>query len=982
MYTVYSSPVADFNGTNVCFGKSISFVNNSTGAASSLWRFGDGTTSNLNTPSKTYGSTGNFDVRLKVTNSFGCTDSIQKSVTIYTQPVASYVANNECVGKAVTFTNTSTGNSTNNWEFGNGKTSASHSPTHLYSNSGTFSVKLSISTSFGCRDSVTKTVTVHPKPTVSFTANPNPICRGGLMNFTNTTTNGASYQWTFGNGTTSTSTNPSNIYNNSGNYNVKLLSASSNGCRDSVLKTVTVWPRPIASFSVNNGCSGDNLSFASNSVGAVSHAWTFGDGNSSSVANPAKGYANAGTYSVKLIVTSVNGCMDTTNSNVTVYPRATVSFTNPAGICVGQNATFTNTSTLATGNMTYQWSFGDGNSSSVSSPSYTYQTSGNFKVTLTASTDKGCINTSTANVLVYAKPTANFSANNVCQNGTATFTNLSSGGSTYIWDFGDASSSTLASPTHVYTAAGTYNVKLTVTNSNNCTDVFTKQLVVYTNPVANFTFIDRCVGQTTQFTNTSTGANDVYWQFGDGFSSNDANPTHDYFAPGIYNVTLNIESVNGCSNSVTKAVNVFALPKAAFSINQNGQCINTNSFVYTDNSTIASGTYSRAWTLGDGTTSSANNPIKSYVNAGNYIVKLVITSISGCKDSVQNVVMVFPKPTADFSVNNSFQCEKGHLFVFTDASTIASGSLNRNWDFGDGTNASGVNVLRSYSASGTYQVKLTVASDYGCSDNITKSVTVTPNPVASFTTNNDIQCLNGNTFVFTNTSTGSTGLNSSWKLGDGTVITSANASRTYGTSGTFRVSLNVSTSAGCRDSAYYTMKVLANPADITINGPITASNGSTQVYSVPFNAGSSYKWIAVNGTVLSNGANMIQVKWGATGATGSLNVVETGTNGCPGNPANYNVGLTPSASIGNFHKNAFAAKIYPNPAKDQFVIEVGTGDMVNMTMYDQLGREVMGELRFNNQISIDQLQLAAGIYQVRLTTDKGKTTVLRLEIAR
>lgn len=980
-YTVYSSPTANFSASNVCFGKSISFVNSSSGASSSLWNFGDGTTSGVNSPSKIYGGVGNFDVKLKVTNSFGCVDSIMKSVTIYTQPVASFSAGNECIGKSVIFNNNSTGNSTNTWTFGDGNSSASQSPVHQYANSGAYNVKLSISNAFGCKDSLTKSITVFPKPNVSFTATPNPICRGGLMNFTNTTTNGASYTWNFGNGNSSTSTNPSNIFNVAGNYNVKLVSVSSNGCKDSASRTVTVWPRPTASFNVNNGCSGDNLSFASNSVGAVSHAWTFGDGNTSSLANPAKGYATAGTYNVRLIVTSVNGCLDTTASNVTVYPRATVSFTNPGGFCVGQSATFTNTSTLSSGNMTYQWNFGDGGSSSVSSPTYTYQNSGNFKVTLTASTDKGCINSNSANVLVYPKPTANFHASNVCQNATANFSNTSVGAISSSWDFGDAGTSTLTSPTHVYTSSGTYTVKLTVTNSNGCTDVLTKQVEVYSNPVANFTFVDRCVGQSTQFTNTSTGANDIYWQFGDGFSSNSANPFHNYGTPGIYNVTLFVESVFGCSNSVTKAVNVFALPKAAFSTNQNGQCINTNAFVFTDNSVIASGSYSRAWTLGDGGTSTAANPGKTYASPGNYTVKLVITSISGCKDSVQNIAMVYPKPTADFSINNAFQCEKGHLFVFTDASTITNGSLNRNWNFGDGTTAGGISALRSYASAGTYQVNLNVSSDYGCSDNITKSVTVTPNPVASFTTNDDIQCLNGNSFVFTNTSSGAASINSSWKLGDGSTITTTNASRTYSSAGTYRVSLNVNTTAGCRDSAYYTMKVLANPADVTISGPITASNGSTQVYSVPFNSGSSYNWVAVNGTVLSNGSNMIQVKWNASGASGAVSVTETGTNGCNGNPANYNVTLSPSASIANFRKNAFAAKVYPNPAKDQFIIEVATGDMVTMNMYDALGREVMSDLRFNNQVSLDQLQLAKGIYQIRLTTDKGKTTVLRLEIA-
>ncbi|MCC6721968.1 MAG: PKD domain-containing protein [Bacteroidia bacterium] len=980
-YTVYSSPEASFSGYNVCIGNSIAFNNTSIGATSNLWSFGDATTSTVKNPVKTYTSAGTYYVKLVVSNVYGCKDSTTGSVVIHPKPTVAFNASNQCLGTFISFDNQTSGASTYLWKFGDGNSSATKSPDYKYANSGTYNVELVAMTIYGCKDSLSKSITVYPKPNVSFTASPNPICRGGIMNFTNTSTGGASYKWAFGNGNISTQTSPTNIYTIDGNYNVKLVVISSNNCTDSTYKTITVWARPKASFNVNNGCTNDNLAFASNSVGAVGHAWTFGDGNTSSTANPVKAYNSPGTYNVKLIVTSINGCFDTTNSNVTIHPRASVSFTHSSNYCVGTSATFTNNSTLSAGSMTYQWKFGDGNTSSSTNPTHTYSSGGNYIVNLTATTDKGCVNSYTSNVVVFGKPTANFNVANVCQGVTATFSNTSSGGTTYAWEFGDGGTSTLASPTHAYTNAGTYNVKLTVTNSNNCTDVIIKQIVIFANPTANFTFVERCKGLATSFTNTSTGANDVYWQFGDGGSSNSLNPNYTYSNSGTYNVTLSVETINGCASNITKTVNVFAMPIASFSIDDDRQCITGNLFNYTDNSSINSGSYTRMWYFGDGGNSTTANPNKSYSTAANYNVKLVVTSNNGCKDSTNAPVMVYPKPTANFNINSASQCFKGHLFNFTDASTISEGSLNRLWNFGDATMSAGVNAVKTYSATGSYNVTLTVNSDFGCSDNITKTVTINESPTASFTYNDEIQCLNGNTFLFTNNTSGVVTYNSKWTLGDGTTVTTKDASRTYATAGNYIVKLVVSTIFGCKDSAYYTMRVLANPANTTIAGPTNIPNESIQTYTVPYNAGSSYNWVAVNGTVLSNGASTIQVKWNSKpSVSGSLTVTETGSNGCIGNPANYNVTLYDATSVSSIRKNSFVANIYPNPAKEVFTVEVSTGDKVNMVVYDQLGKAVLNNIEFNNTVTISNHNLASGVYYIKLSTKQGNS-MLRFEVS-
>ncbi len=980
-HTVNSSPKADFTGSNVCLGLGINFNNSSTGNTTNSWNFGDATTSSTASPTKTYATAGNFNVKLVIANTFGCKDSVTKTVTIFPKPVPAFTANNHCFGNAVSFTNQSTGATATVWVFGDGKSSAASSPTYTYAASGTYTAKLIVTSANGCKDSLSKTITVYPKPNVSFSASPNPICRGGLMSFTNTTTNGSTYQWTFGNGNTSTQASPTNIYNSANNYTVKLVATSTNGCKDSVTQTVTVWPRPVASFKVSDGCTNDNLAFASNSISVAAHAWTFGDATTSAAANPSKAYSTPGTYSVRLIVTSINGCTDTTTSNVTVNPRASVSFTNGTNFCVGLSTTFTNTSSLSSGSMNHQWSFGDGNSSVTASPSYTYGAAGNYTVMLTVTTDKGCVNTNSSSVVVFAKPVVNFTANSVCAGSTVSFTNTSTGGTTYAWDFGNSNTSTSMSPTQTYANPGTYTVKLTVTSANGCVETLSKQLVIHANPVSSFNAADRCIGQAINFTNASTGAADYNWQFGDGNSSNQVNPSNNYTAPGSYTVSLTVKTLNGCANSSSKTVVVYPAPKAGFSINDDGQCLNGNNFVFTDNSSISSGSISnRAWTFGDGGTSSLTNPAKNYAGAGSYAIRLVVTSGNGCKDSSSSMVMVHPKPTAGFNISNSAQCLNINLFNITDASTIASGSMNRSWTMGDGSSMNGTNLVKKYAMAGTYTIRLMVVSDRGCTDSTSKSVTIHPNPTASFTVNNNRQCFIGNVFNYTNTTSGVATYNTSWNLGDGSTVTTTNASRSYASAGSYNVKLNVGTAQGCKDSAYYVVRVLPSPGVINVSGPTTAQQGSTQTYSVPFTLGSNYNWSAVNGTVLSNGANIVQVKWNPSGTTGSLSVTETGSNECKGLAANYNVTLTLVGSVSQSLKNAFASRLYPNPAGDNFTVEVSIGGMVNMTIYDELGRIVMENKRFNSSITISDHNLAAGIYQVKLSTDEGKTAVLRFEV--
>ena len=223
-----------------------------------------------------------------------------------------------------------------------------------------------------------------------------------------------------------------------------------------------------------------------------------------------------------------------------------------------------------------------------------------------------------------------------------------------------------------------------------------------------------------------------------------------------------IVSNTGCSDtSNVKYLMVFQKPIVGFSINNPIQCLNGNNFLFNDTSTITAGSYTRKWNLGVGLndTSILSNPTRIYTTANTYSIKLLATSNNGCKDSVVKSIIVRPKPVIGFRINNSIQCLNGNSFIYTDTTTISSGTFLRKWNFGNGISDTSLlaNPTKTYSTANTFSVKLLATSSYGCKDSIVKTITVNSSPVASCTINNWQQCLNNNNIICTETSTISSG---------------------------------------------------------------------------------------------------------------------------------------------------------------------------------------------------------------------------------
>ncbi len=619
------------------------------------------------------------------------------TITVNPLPIPSFSAPDVCEGYPTNFVNTSAipaGTiSSYQWNFGNGSSSISFNPIYNYPTYGSFNAELTATSSQGCSATTNVLVNVHPLPDMNFNA---PVaCQGSPTNFQAIVSvpggTVASYFWDRDDGSTSTIPVHAHTYAASGLYNVLLEATSNNGCVDSIRKVVEVAAPVNVSFIADSVCLGNAINFINTSTTgspSVNYTWDFGNGAVSGVTSPVYTYPAAGTYTVTLQaqVGGATSCISSTQETVVIYevPAPNFSFSN---VCQADSASFANL-TLYGGipsNVTYNWAFGDGNSSSLTNPTHKYILPTNYTVTLTATTSEGCFDNSSQIISIHPMPVANFAFNDACLTDNMLFNStstVSSGMLTYAWDFDDGQISAIQNPLHLYTNDGSYNVELVVTTNNGCKDTIVQTVTVHPRPFVDFINQAVCDGQPSAFSEaTSINAGSVVtfnWDFGDGSSSTSAVTSHQYINAGTYLVTLAVVSDEGCTEDTTKTVTVNPLPVANFAATD--ACIGTPN-TFTNQSFIASGVMTYEWEFGDGSTSLIQDPSHAYFNSGMYLVKLIATSGPGCKDSVEKFTEAFALPLVN--AGNDTTISRGDEFQLNGYQTYATGY---GWTPSDGLN--------------------------------------------------------------------------------------------------------------------------------------------------------------------------------------------------------------------------------------------------------------------------------------------------------
>lgn len=577
----------------------------------------------------------------------------------------------------------------------------------------------------------------------------------------------------------------------------------------SVASSCPSFQPPVAAFQVSEsaGCTPFTVQYFDNSGGSpTAWNWSFpgGSPSSSTQQNPTVVYNTPGNFSATLTVTNVAGTDNTTQNNiVTVSEGATADFVT---VVNGATVDFTN---LSTNGDSFFWDFGDAQSSGQINPSHTYTSEGVFPVTLTVSNDCGAVEF-TENVTVEFPPVAAFSADEAagCAPHTVTFTNESTGlNGVPNWEFpgGTPATSTQQNPTVTYADSGTYPVTLTVVNgAGEDTQTQTDFITVSDVPTADFTLV---VDELTfGFVDNSTDAVSYSWNFGDGNMSSEQNPTHTYMNEGTYLVTMTVANACGTDSQefTVEAMLMPTAPIAGFTATAQEGC-EPFSVQFVNNSSADAESLFWEFPGGNPATSTQENPLVTYDEAGSYTVTLTASNEVGSTESEEiNYITVNPLPTPAFTV------APDELTVTFINNSVDATSFS--WTFGDAQTSNEAEPTHTYSTEGDYFVTLTATNDCGSTtEQVTVTVAVTPTaPVAGFAAGLTEGC-EPFTVQFTNQSSPNAET-FAWEFPGGTPATSTeeNPTVTYATPGTFDVTLTAGNEVGT-DASSQTDFIVVNP---------------------------------------------------------------------------------------------------------------------------------------------------------------------------
>ncbi|MDX2002113.1 MAG: PKD domain-containing protein [Chitinophagales bacterium] len=896
-YIQITPPTAQFasSGRRGCIPLTVAFRDSSTSTYPTVaweWTFGDGSTSTDQNPTHTYTATGDYDVSLVITNDRGCTDTllIPQYVEAGEPPVVNFFGNptSSCLFEPIDFIDSSSINGDQwFWDFGDGGTSFDQSPSYTYGDTGIFTVTLIVGDN-GCYDTLIRDnyIQIFP-PDARF--DPVYNCADPYtVTFSNNSLGGHIWTWSFGDGDSSVDYSPTHTFAATGSYDVVLFVEDTiGGCIDSQSTRITITD-PLADFSapVLAGCQTFNASFSSaGSVDAASYIWDFGDGGFTSAQNPTHPYANTGTYTVSLIVTDIHGCSDTLvrPDYITVWGAVAYFSADTFTGCTPLTVAYSDSSYSIGGTINYwRWNLGNGDTSLLQNPSSTYSIPGNYTISLTVRDDNGCQGTLNRTNFIY--PTYPFPAftaptTNVCLGSAASFTNNSVGsGLSYKWYFGDGDSSTLANPSHVYADTGRYTVSLFVTDINGCDSSIVRNNYIWVvEPHANFsmdTTWANCPPLQVNFTDLSTDSI-VAWEyhFGDGQVARLKNPSHIYNRPGTFIPYLIVTNFAGCKDTVyTDTIEILG-PTGTFNFTQPTVCAPFNiDFFAIGTNNVAQ----YVWDFGDGNVwVDDDTTAHLYTLAGTYNPVMILRDSMGCTISVPT-----PRPitattiTAGYTQGTTFLCERGSV-SFTDQSIGSPAISTWSWNFGDGGTSSLRNPTHFYSTPGVYTVTLIIANASGCRDTIVKPnlVTVDPGPRAAFSMADSAVCFPEEIFFTDRSVSDSTIINWAWNFGDGRTDTRRNPSHIYTLPGTYNVTLIVTTTSGCKDTATLPVTIYALPvADAGSNQPLCIGS------SLQLNAsgGVSYQWSPATALSATNIANPMANPTVST----TYSVIVTDSNGC------------------------------------------------------------------------------------------------------
>ncbi len=507
---------------------------------------------------------------------------------------------------------------------------------------------------------------------------------------------------------------------------------------------------------------------------------------------------------------------------------------------------FSDLSVASSGNVIlgWTWKFGDSIVSSSENPHLSFKNSGNTVVSLIVADSNQCTDSSAKTITILPQIKAVFAVNdsNQCFEGNSfAFKDqsiLPSGTNFWSWNFGDNQKSITQNPFHSYSNPGHYKVVLIVSNSDGCKDTINKIVIVRPKMTPKFgvNALKQCLkGNNFAILDSSAVSSGSIlswsWNFGDGKSSQDTNPVHQYQNPGIYHIILTVKSDQGCSDSTRLTVTVNQTP-APFIFGDSVICAKLSANYLSTNDPGSK----YQWIITGGKINSASDTTNTI--SANWPVSdtgqlvLVETNIYGCVDSDSISVVVNPLPVAKFGASNHNSVCPGNALNFIDSSSSATQYF---WKFGDGNNGTTANPSHTYAVSGKYTAYEVVTNSFGCLDTTKRTITVNPLPNAYWSADS-VQNAN---IIFIPKDTSLPSGSYAWDFGDGTKATGHKLHHIFPGNKAYNIKLIVTSAAGCTNEFDSTVVVTVSGFESAKN---VSANLNLNIYPNPFHKSTNIEY--------------------------------------------------------------------------------------------------------------------------------------------
>src|SRR6266567_1502270 len=822
---------------------------------SCTWAFGDGSSGNGCSTTHAYTSAGTMTATVDATDSIRVTATASVPVTIYSQlsVTASDSPNPTEVGSQVSFTASAAGGTATYtsyaWSFGDGGTAitATATTTHTYASKGTFTATVKVT------DSGSSTVTsasvseaVNPKLAASATADSTQTDVGVSESFTAVTSGGLgspTCSWSFGDGSTGSGCSTSYSYTSAGSFTASVTVTDSLGVTATGSVTLTINDLPVVDFSFTptNVFTGHPANFTATHTGGTgpfTFTWDYGDG-SQGTGNPVShAYTTPGTFTVTVTISDAVGSTNAQSHSVTVTLTfgVTVSI-SPSLSEVRVQVSFTAVTSGGIGNPTCSWSFGDGSSGTGCSLNHTYTSAGNFTAMINAADSTGQTSSASQQFAVKTKlsVTGSVGPNPTDADLSTSFTTKAVGGVSPLtcnWSFGDGSSGTGCSATHIYTTSGTFTANVTITDSlgvkatTELTIVVDPKLVIAgVAPSPNPSEVRAQVSFTASTTGGTTPYVSYTWAFGDGTTATTTIGTasHTYSSAGTFNITVTLTDSAGSratlSGSATINQKLSVTAKASPNPTEVSKPL---SLTGTMSGGVGSPTCN--WSFGDGSSGSGCSATHTYTTAGTFTAAVTMTDGLGVT-ATANVTVI---ANARLSVTAVSLPDPIDAYVPVNFTATSSGGVSPvtcSWSFGDGSSGNGCLTTHTYTTPGSVTAIVTSIDSLGITATSNVSETVYPKLVVTASASPSLTEVGKLTNFTGIISGGITPITCSWSFGDGTSSTGCSSTHAYPKSGSFTTSVDATDSLGVVAKGNVTVTV--NPKLVVL--AISANPNPTEV---------------------------------------------------------------------------------------------------------------------------------------------------------